>query len=58
MVYESSLDDFCVISYYVLGIKSFCNFIGRGLIGLHLMEKNAFLVSAYLHYDSICILSY
>ena len=41
MVYESSLDDFCKISYYVLGIKSF--------VRLYLMEKNAFLVSAYIY---------
>ena len=29
VVYERSLDDFCMISYYILGIKSFCDFICR-----------------------------
>ena len=43
-------DDFCMISYYVLGIKSF--------VRLYLMEKNTFLVSAYLHCDFTCILLY
>ena len=44
MVYESSLDDFYMINYYVLGIKHFV--ILR--VGLHPWEKNAFLVSAQL----------
>ena len=44
MVYESSLDDFYMIAYYVLGIKRFV--ILR--VGLHPWEKNAFLVSAQL----------
>ena len=28
-MYESSLDDFYMITYYVLGTKTFCDFKGR-----------------------------
>ena len=38
------------VRFHVLGIKSF--------VRLYLMEKNAFLVSAYLHCDFTCILLY
>ena len=44
-MYESSLDDFYMITFYVLGIKHFV--ILR--VGLHPWEKNAFLVGAQLH---------
>ena len=42
---ESSLDDFYMITYYVLGIKHFV--ILR--VGLHPWETNAFLVGSQLH---------